>query len=708
VSPSLRPIPSHPLGPSFPHSDPQSDSEPPNGHHPASPRFLLSLLATAVYLSIPIVASQALNLILTSVSPWTVMQYLNFSLGKPIENLAPGEPEAAVGLEGIAQMLCPEQRGSIVEGVANSDHGILMDEVSKCLTKCQGADGIVLGSSDLLSSCTKISQSSDDASSSVTSHHYGSLSDKIGEAAACWLARWAPDMLSYEEQARFGPGSADTSTPLQSTSFEGRAIRSSTSLTSVPTIWARGGLDAKWVCGLVSSDALFVSCERERYDFARRVVELRRLGGVNLEEETVWTELFSNGIYYANMVRDWQFTLVLSAQPQLQLMEDIVIISHDRSPTTCRPYVPLDVLKAANWSQSLLRHQITRKISGHSPALSESIRKDLGLTVMTRDIVSELCNEQSPDYETTKKAMYHPVPPDSSVRLGDDGSVDGKPSMDQLFEISSHVKEKKTTPRNQPSEANFFGLGAERRDAFACVALDPDLLAIWTSFPPIRFAVEFWNVGNLKEKSRLFSHTIWYAGSLFNVYVQVMRKKGFQLGVYLHRQSTIDRIPASSAPLPSLSRGLGGVGNADAGKGAPTTTQPASSSPASMSVHTASNSPPSRSSTPTSSPSTPMSTVLCPALAAPVTPPQPYRDQRASIRAYFTVSCASATGNSLTRFTSAPDVFSVGQSWGWKSSYLRTEEYVETSEESPGAGGEMDSRGRTDVSFRATVVMGLV
>jgi hypothetical protein len=45
-----------------------------------------------------------------------------------------------------------------------------------------------------------------------------------------------------------------------------------------------------------------------------------------------------------------------------------------------------------------------------------------------------------------------------------------------------------------------------------------------------------------------------------------------------------------------------------------------------------------------------------------IMPPQPYSDPRAQILAYFAISCASATGSSVTRFPSNPDGFSVSQS----------------------------------------------
>jgi hypothetical protein len=49
------------------------------------------------------------------------------------------------------------------------------------------------------------------------------------------------------------------------------------------------------------------------------------------------------------------------------------------------------------------------------------------------------------------------------------------------------------------------------------------------------------------------------------------------------------------------------------------------------------------------------------------------RDPRAQVSAYFGISCASATGSSVTQFTSNPDDFSVSQSWGWRGSSLREE-----------------------------------
>lgn len=58
----------------------------------------------------------------------------------------------------------------------------------------------------------------------------------------------------------------------------------------------------------------------------------------------------------------------------------------------------------------------------------------------------------------------------------------------------------------------------------------------YTAYPPFRFSVEFQSPRLLKEKKRVYSRTVFYAGSLWNVYIQKVRSaKNHQLGVYLHR-----------------------------------------------------------------------------------------------------------------------------------------------------------------------------
>ncbi|ORY17458.1 hypothetical protein BCR34DRAFT_555486 [Clohesyomyces aquaticus] len=72
----------------------------------------------------------------------------------------------------------------------------------------------------------------------------------------------------------------------------------------------------------------------------------------------------------------------------------------------------------------------------------------------------------------------------------------------------------------------------------------------YTEYPPFRFSAEFPNPRFLKEKKRVYSRTVSYAGSLWNIYIQKVRSaKNVQLGVYLHRakeRETDDATPQGS------------------------------------------------------------------------------------------------------------------------------------------------------------------
>lgn len=265
----LVPTPAFPLTPSLSTS---LDAEAvPEGHHPATPRLILSVLATAIYLGVPLVASQALSLVFKTLGPHTVVPYLNFALGKSIDTTAPiyPDPEAAVGLEHVAEILEADSSSSSGFSIAEDDFSYI---TAQSPPPSSDGDLSVLGS-----------QESDDGFVDTSAHNYGPISDKIGEACACWLTRWAKDMLDLE---------------LEEESAGNVEIKPS----NRPVIWRRGGLDPAWVTAVLSSDTLFVRGERERYDLARTVVDLRRQDGVLDDEEEQWAKLFEEAIYYENLV----------------------------------------------------------------------------------------------------------------------------------------------------------------------------------------------------------------------------------------------------------------------------------------------------------------------------------------------------------------------------------------------------------------------
>lgn len=370
-----------------------------------------------------------------------------------------------------------------------------------------------------------------------------------------------------------------------------------------------------------------------------------------------------------------------------------MLISHDVSPTTGRPYVSANRLHSSHWKQSELRLKVGSAIRD----------KELGVTRLTSEITVP------PDVVPPSPAPYWVVASDSSERIGDATGLENA-TMDQLFTGLPHDDNKKAMPAST-SEANFFGILAPPQNAATVAQFDPESRQRWSPFPPIRFSVEFWDVDHLKEKTRMHSHTIWYAGSLYNAYVQVIRKKSVQLGVYLHRQSHVDPLPSFSVPslrrsefprTPSSRLHSNSFTHSADPFRTPT--------PADTSTLTLGGA---RSVTPISiQPGSPSSNSPPPGNRAmsPVNhPTQPYRDPRSAISAYFSISCASATGASVTRFSSGPDTFAISQSWGWKSSTLRTEEFLELGDDGqPVPIDPADIDAGKLVSLRATIVIGII
>lgn len=320
---------------------------------------------------------------------------------------------------------------------------------------------------------------------------------------------------------------------------------------------------------------------------------------------------------------------------------------------------------------------------------------------------------------------YWPVPSDSTIRIGDvaSGLFYSSQLLPDLGPTSGMMA---TTPKpaddNTPKISSgdpYFGFGTSARRGRE---IEPEMdssSSVWAVYEPFRFAVEFWNVDGLGEKERAYSHTQFHAGSFFNVYIQTIKKKdnGVQLGIYLHRQSMLEPLPAPSTPTSPT------TGKINSPMTSPTMT------PGSLSMrrtHSASATTPASLPGPGSPPDAhphllddDVTTQFTTAAATiKHAPPSPYRDPRRASKVYFSISCASALGTALTRFSSGPDLFTVSQSWGWKSSSLRSQEYladVVTPNERLGEGvlgWVSDVPGGIDQnhlrSLRATVVMGVL
>ena len=217
-----------------------------------------------------------------------MIKYLNFALGQHIGPPDDADPDAAVGLEHVAQLSeLPDHRTDLSEDIGSEepDHVISSHDMSG-IQVCK----------------ENPTDSSDEESGSESPvFYYGAVSDKIGEACACWLARWGSDMLDCEEILEEIHPSPTPSQPI-ATQANHFAKRYALSKNPIPPIWRRGGLGSKWVVTLLGADTLFVRGECERYELARRAVEMRRRSGILQEEETEWLKVFEYGIYYETMV----------------------------------------------------------------------------------------------------------------------------------------------------------------------------------------------------------------------------------------------------------------------------------------------------------------------------------------------------------------------------------------------------------------------
>ena len=411
-------------------------------------------------------------------------------------------------------------------------------------------------------------------------------------------------------------------------------------------------------------------------------------------------------------------------------MEDIIKISQDVSATTKRPFVPLHVLQAALWRHSVMRQHIMSASSSPSSRPSPfEVDKELGITRTTSEL------DPTANTEDVSSRSYFPVFEDSSSRIGNSGNLLEKTlplTMDELYDhlrspsVSHPMSSPKAVldesrnfrPPTPQTQSSYFGLAPLRFTPSTCVQRDPAGKQKWSPYPPCRFAIEFWDLDFLKEKARLYSQTIWYAGSLFNVYLQIVRKKEqVQLGIYLHRQSTVDPVPSASVPSPLMCPDSANARDERNRRGSTSTsTSPVMLMPRTPPSHFTSPSIRATSDTVSSLPSSPViggsshsplgsESYALPAMGNTSTPRKTYRDPRSSISAYFAVSLASATGSSQTRFRSGPDVFGISKSWGWKTSSLRTDEYMEVRDEST---GPRTTPYGSEVSLRATVVLGLV
>jgi hypothetical protein len=234
------------------------------------------------------------------------------------------------------------------------------------------------------------------------------------------------------------------------------------------------------------------------------------------------------------------------------------------------PVMPEKVISNALWSQMELRQKVLN---------SGDLDMELGLSKPTEELAAtmqEVLSGSSPKDERPasskgKQKQGNVAPEDDSDEM-DSGSWDanGKPrkfwipSTDCNIVMGGNSEPVVTTSSAFQRHASRLSATLQPEDVqwatdFAsspATSTNPNTRAdyparpgsasgsnagqpkpiAYTHYPPFRFSAEFPNPRLLKEKKRVYSRTVFYAGSLWNIYIQKVRSaKNVQLGVYLHR-----------------------------------------------------------------------------------------------------------------------------------------------------------------------------
>lgn len=536
-----------------------------------------------------------------SIGPWTVVRYLRFAIGEGIGLDMDGGSDyeddirSAEGLEHVAHDLLLNAELDFAAGAASITHLSTPSRAASVRShrsaaskltatislRSPGGSGTTSGVRDpdfeVIEKSQGMSSDEDEDDPLATPesredaeqdeyddededvmprYFYGAVGNQIGEACACWLARWSCDILDYEEaililrkneESRIQASSAATSSSLGASAavIDPLSTAAGKALSSLPSVasskgkatsfaerrrsdvvlWGIGGLSVRWIRGIISSDTFFVPDEIERYHFAVRVYRLRQAmrglthGDLPKREQEAerreWEELFRTGIYYSHMS------------------------FHDLRDLESDGFVVPETLTLAHWTHSLLRNYITSaRTPHHQPhaqsGLPSSVSalglgpsrsstaigsngtvaspqpRDLGLARTTAERKASLEDNDPIRAARAARKTYFPVFADASARFGDYLSSPNLPaeppnySNSPLFSIPSGTSEThsstsgvgmpSTRVRKPSGETEFFGLGSPRKTARMVVQEDPTGTEKWTEFEPFRFVASFENL----------------------------------------------------------------------------------------------------------------------------------------------------------------------------------------------------------------------
>ncbi|RPB20931.1 hypothetical protein L211DRAFT_490291 [Terfezia boudieri ATCC MYA-4762] len=513
------------------------------------------------------------------------------------------------------------------------------------------------------------------------------------------------------------------------------------------------GISGELAAEIIGFDGFYVPDEWSRYCFVKEVINWRisqsleaekdkasdRESGFsmddNISEDEFLAEdheadvkplrdLLENGIYYMHM----------SFEELQRIAADTDILR--------RPVVSVDVIREALWNQISFRQRVLNAPL-HSPELgltekyvvhdadSEKKTKEARLTPPLQEPTSEkstspvlgsLPPSRSPVpsfleevFATGRKAQKRYIIPteDSTIVIGDHMALPDQP-LGSTYPLLNQLRGSRTLLHGQ--ELTVAAMSGNGNNSLMMDLAQREELK-YSNFPPFRFSAEFRGVRGLKEKKRVYSKTVFYAGSHWNIYIQKVRSsKNVQLGVYLHRAK--DRESALNIAATGYAHGLPGMiqgdamllGHVDMDGTSSTASRSASSRPFasgidfdndgentlighdSMMGNTHSNIGSIRNNSSLTGATTPEPQ---PQQSSQVPAVGYYTDARPQVQTYFKIFSPSKRGKVLSMFSSGPDSFNFSQSWGWKSSSLILDE-------------SLIAEGDKDARLRFMVVLGNV
>ena len=175
-----------------------------------------------------------------------------------------------------------------------------------------------------------------------------------------------------------------------------------------------------------------------------------------------------------------------------------------------------------------------------TPLASPPINIPKGKQKVTEEVVPPMEEEDidSGSWDGNGKPRKFWIPSsDCNIVMG--GNADPVIATSNNTTLQRHASRLSATvqPEDLQWASDFAAATSQPRASTAPGELDGGVGEVrYTHFPPFRFAAEFPNPRLLKEKKRVYSRTVFYAGSLWNIYIQkVASTRSKQLGVYLHR-----------------------------------------------------------------------------------------------------------------------------------------------------------------------------